>query len=130
MHVGMGARLGILRETFNAPGIDLTVSRNGLPTANVTALTDRGDTLRVTGARVRVDSWRLVAGKSFFAVALAAGAGQDRYRSNASVAAPPTMAPSKADNSGIQTSFASIAPLPWAGEPIRSATSSMPVTKS
>lgn len=87
IHVGMGARLGILRESFNAPGIDLTVSRNGLPTANVTALTDRGDTLRVTGARVRVDSWRLVAGKSFLAVALAAGAGQDRYRSNASVAA-------------------------------------------
>lgn len=85
--VDVGARLGILRETFNAPGIDLTVSSNGLPRADVTALTDRGDTLRVTGAKVRVDSWRLVAGKSYFAMALAVGAGQDRYRSSASVAA-------------------------------------------
>ncbi|MHB1225032.1 MAG: hypothetical protein ACYC2G_13480 [Gemmatimonadaceae bacterium] len=87
MRVGMGARLGILRESFEFPGVDLTLFRSGIPTANVTAWTDRGDTLRVIDARVRVDSWRLVAGKSFLAVALAAGAGQDRHQSSASVAA-------------------------------------------
>lgn len=87
VHLGLGARLGVLRETIYWPGIDVTLSRTELPSADITAITDRGDTLSVAGARVRTDSWRLVAGKSFFSLAVAAGAGQDRYRSGASVSA-------------------------------------------
>lgn len=83
--LGLGARLGLLRETVQLPAVDLTVTRNQLPTASITSLTDRGDTLSVTGARVRSDSWRFIAGKSYRPLAVAAGFGQDRLRSSAAV---------------------------------------------
>lgn len=85
--LGLGARLGLIRETIHLPGVDLTVSRNKLPKAELRSLTEQGDTLTVLDAHLRADSWRLVAGKSYFSAVVAAGVGQDRYRSSATVAA-------------------------------------------
>lgn len=84
--LGYGARLGILEETFTAPGVSVSYMRRELPTMDVIARPD-DDTLSVNGARVRVDSWRVVAGKRFMALGLVAGIGQDRYDSEASVTA-------------------------------------------
>ena len=83
--LGLGARLGLLRETVSLPSVDLTMSRNQLPTMSISGITDRGDTLSLTNARVRSNSWRLIAGKSYRPMAVAAGFGQDRYQSGASV---------------------------------------------
>ncbi len=83
--LGLGARLGLLRETVSLPSLDLTMSRNQLPTLSISSVTDRGDTLSLTNARVRSNSWRLIAGKSYRPMAVAAGFGQDRYRSGAAV---------------------------------------------
>src|SRR5690606_5315873 len=84
--LGYGARLGILEETYAAPGVSVSYMRRELPTMDIVARPG-DDTLAVSGARVRVDSWRLVAGKRLMALAFAAGVGQDRYDSEASVSA-------------------------------------------
>jgi len=84
---GFGARLELLRETSFAPAIAVTALRRSLPAASIVARTGGGDTLEVKDARVRVDSWRLTAGKSFQLLALGAGIGQDRHDASASVGA-------------------------------------------
>lgn len=84
--LGYGARLGIVEETFTVPGVAVSYMRRELPTVDLVARPD-DDTLSVTGAKVRVDSWRLTAGKRFMALGLAAGIGQDRYDTQASVTA-------------------------------------------
>lgn len=84
--LGYGARLGILEETFSMPGVSVSYMRRELPTVDIRAQSD-DDELAVTGARVRVDSWRLVAGKRLLAFGLAGGIGQDRYDSEAAVSA-------------------------------------------
>ena len=84
--VGFGARLGILSETATIPGVSVTYLRRGLPTVDVTALVD-DDSLVVSGAELTVDSWRLMASKSFFALGLAAGIGQDMSDAEAAVSA-------------------------------------------
>jgi hypothetical protein len=87
LRLGVGARLGLLRETFLVPGVSVSVLRRSLPTTSVRAATDRGDVFGVRGARVRADSWRLTASKNLILVAVAAGVGQDRYNSAADLEA-------------------------------------------
>ena len=84
---GGGLRVGVLQETAMVPGVSLTWVRRELPSADVVARTDAGDTLAVNGTRVRADSWRLVAGKSFAVLALTGGVGQDRMDARADVSA-------------------------------------------
>lgn len=86
LKVNYGARLGIVEETLTLPGVSVSYMRRELPTVDVAAIAD-DDSLSVTGARVRVDSWRAVVGKKFFVAGLAAGIGQDRYDSEAAVSA-------------------------------------------
>jgi hypothetical protein len=83
---GFGARVGILQETMAVPGVSVTYLRRGLPTLDMTSVSE-GDSLMVRGAKLNVDSWRLVASKSFFAFGLAAGIGQDRSDAEATVTA-------------------------------------------
>lgn len=87
VRVSLGARLGLLRETLHMPALDFTVMRRQLPGLEVRSLTAAGDSLTLGGMRVRSDSWRLVAGKSFLSMAVAGGVGQDRYASTADAAA-------------------------------------------
>lgn len=84
---GIGARVELLRESSIIPAVSLTAMRRTLPAADIIARTGGRDSLEVRDARVSVDSWRLVAGKSFLALALAAGVGQDRQDARASVSA-------------------------------------------
>ena len=77
--LGLGARVGLLRETALVPGVSVSVLRRSLPTTSVTATTDHGDTFGIREARVRADSWRLTASKNLVIVALAVGIGEDRY---------------------------------------------------
>ena len=84
--LGYGARLGLVEETFAVPGVSVSYMRRELPTVDVVALT-ADDELSVTGARVRVDSWRAVVGKRLLVAGIAAGIGQDRYDSQAAVSA-------------------------------------------
>ncbi|HEU4631832.1 MAG TPA: hypothetical protein VFS08_18930 [Gemmatimonadaceae bacterium] len=83
---GYGARVGLLQETAMAPGVSVTYLRRSLPEVAVDAFVD-DDSLLVGDAKLTTDSWRLVAGKNFFAFGLSAGIGQDRYDSHADVAA-------------------------------------------
>lgn len=109
--LGIGARLGILQESLLVPGVSATFVRRQLPEIQVIAPSG-GDTLRVDNANVRADSWRLVVSKTLFIVALAAGAGQDRYHSTATVSA--YVAPRVLDPSGPVVSPASSAgPVPF-----------------
>jgi hypothetical protein len=83
---GFGARVGLLEEGAVAPGISATYLRRSLPEVAVDAVVD-DDSLGVSGAKIKVDSWRLVAGKSFMVFGISAGIGQDRYDSRAAVSA-------------------------------------------
>lgn len=84
---GLGARLGLLRETAFVPGVSLSVLRRSLPTTSITATTDAGDRFGIRDARVRSDSWRLTVSKNLVVIAIAAGVGEDRYRASADVEA-------------------------------------------
>lgn len=84
--LGYGARLGLVEETFAMPGVSVSYMRRELPSVDVVALSG-DDSLSVTGARVRVDSWRAVVGKRLLVAGIAAGIGQDRYDSQAAVSA-------------------------------------------
>jgi hypothetical protein len=83
---GFGARVGLLQESAAVPGVAVTYLRRGLPTVDVIAQVD-DDTLAVRDAKMSVDSWRVVASKSFLAFGLAAGIGQDRSDAEATVSA-------------------------------------------
>ena len=83
---GFGARVGILQESRTVPGVSLSFLRRALPNTDVTARTG-DDTLQVLAARVRTDSWRLVASRHLAAIGVAAGVGQDRIDSRAAVSA-------------------------------------------
>lgn len=84
VRLGVGARLGLVAETALVPGVSVSVLRRGTPTASITA-NSGDDSVGVSDTRVRADSWRLTASKRLLVVSLAAGVGQDRYRSEARV---------------------------------------------
>lgn len=77
-----GVRLGVLRESFTAPGvsIDLMYRRLGDVAYGSPDLTDRDAFLSMTDSDVR--SARLVVGKRILGFGATAGAGYDRYRSS------------------------------------------------
>jgi len=80
---GFGARIGILQETFATPGVSFTYFRRDLPKATVTATANQTDDVSVQDYQMKTSAWRLVAGKSFTIVGVAAGIGQDKYDGNA-----------------------------------------------
>ena len=81
--LGLGARIGILTESFTLPGISLSVMRNFHGTVSFANAT-LGDP-----AQVDLDpgttSYRLTVGKDLLAVGLVAGVGWDSYSANASI---------------------------------------------
>jgi len=80
---GGGVRVGIVQESIVFPGISVTYLRRGLPTVDLLAHNNNGDTLHVNDIDVTTDSYRLVASKSLLMFGLAAGVGQDRYNTSA-----------------------------------------------
>lgn len=77
LKLGVGGRLGLLRETFLTPGVSFTWLQRDLPTVNVTGRVG-SDLLDVRDVRVTTTAWRLVGGKSFTLLTIAVGGGQDR----------------------------------------------------
>ena len=82
---GVGARIGILRESFTLPGVTLSLARRWMGTTSLSS-TD-GDEAEVG---VTASSVRLTVGKEFLAFGLLGGAGWDRYSGGASVEVRPS----------------------------------------
>ena len=86
LQLGYGARIGALQESLIVPGVSFTILRRDLPTLSITG-TSTGTTLTVTDATVKTTAWRVVASKNLILLGIAAGLGQDRYKSDATARA-------------------------------------------
>lgn len=83
--VGLGARVGILRESFTVPGISVSLARRWHQAVRVG---DAGDgNPGEVETDLEVTSLRAVLGKNWFALGLMAGAGWDRYAGEAAISA-------------------------------------------
>jgi hypothetical protein len=80
---GGGVRVGLIQESILFPGVSVTYLHRGLPTVDLRAHDEAGDTLHLSDVNISTDSYRLVASKSLLLLGLAAGVGQDRYSSGA-----------------------------------------------
>ena len=83
--VGLGARVGILRESFTVPGISVSLVRGWHRSIRAGDAGD-GDQGEVE-TDLEVTSLRAVLGKNWFVLGLMAGVGWDRYRGDATVSA-------------------------------------------
>lgn len=83
--VGLGARVGVLRESFTVPGISVSLARRWHQAIRV-GDAGAGDPGEVE-TDLQVTSLRAVLGKNWFALGLMAGAGMDRYHGEAVVSA-------------------------------------------
>lgn len=84
---GGGVRVGIIQENLTWPGVSISYIRRGLPSVSVEALTDDGDSLRVSDISLDVDALRLMVGKRLGILGVMAGVGTDRYKSGATISA-------------------------------------------
>jgi len=73
---GVGARLGVLRESFSLPGASLSLTRRWMGTATLGEM-DQGDAAEASFDET-VTSLRGVVGKDLFGLGFFAGAGLDR----------------------------------------------------
>ena len=81
---GLGARVGVLRESFSVPGISVSLGRRW---HRAIKAGDAGDgNPGEVETDVEVTSLRAVLGKNWFALGLMAGVGWDRYAGEATVA--------------------------------------------
>ena len=90
--LGYGARVGLVQEGRLVPGVAATYLRRDLPRVDVLGVVAAtgaraDDTLGVRALAVETQAWRVVAGKRFAILGVAAGAGQDRYASGARLGA-------------------------------------------
>lgn len=76
--IGYGARLGILEETFLAPGVSVSYMRRPTPEVSLIA-NAANDTLAVRGLKVNTSSIRLTASKTIpiIGIGISAGIGRD-----------------------------------------------------
>jgi hypothetical protein len=81
---GLGAKVGLLRETATLPGVSLTYLIRETPRVDITAKSG-DDRLNLDDLSVKAKSWRAVAGKKLLFLGIGAGVGQDAYASNASI---------------------------------------------
>ena len=92
LKIGYGVRLGLLQESLTLPGVGFTWMRRDLPEVDIITstpsgfgLTGQNDTLALNGLALETTSWRITAAKNFLVFGLAAGIGQDSYKSRAEV---------------------------------------------
>jgi len=80
---GYGVRISALQESIVSPGISFTYLKRDLPVLSLTGASSNS-TLHIDDLTEKTTAWRLVASKSFILFGLAAGYGQDSYKSSAS----------------------------------------------
>jgi hypothetical protein len=82
LKIGYGARVGLLSESIIVPGVSLSFMHRDLPTVDVAANSGAGDSLFVTGLRMKTTSWRIEASKSLVVIGIFGGVGKDHYESS------------------------------------------------
>lgn len=105
LQIGYGARVGILSESILVPGVSVSYMKRDLPRVTVNANTGNGDSLIVTGLKMKTSSWRLEASKSLIFFGVAAGLGQDKFDSSLESVHVSANTPlgQKKGNLGVQT---------------------------
>ena len=83
--LGFGGRLGIIQESLLLPGVGVSYMVRDLPTAELSGEDNSGNFVSITAYRVRTKQWRLTASKKILFLGVAAGLGQDKYDSRASL---------------------------------------------
>ena len=95
--LGLGAKVGLLRESATRPGISVSYLVRETPRVDITAKSG-DDRLFLNDVSVKAKSWRAVAAKKFLFLGLGAGFGQDAYDSNADITV--SVAPRQATQGG------------------------------
>jgi hypothetical protein len=83
--LGFGGRLGIIQESLLLPGIGVSYMVRDLPTAELSGQDNSGNSVSIGDYRIRTQQWRLTASKQVLFVGVAAGIGQDKYDTKASL---------------------------------------------
>ena len=83
--IGFGGRLGIIQESLLLPGVGVSYMIRDLPTAMLSGEDNSGNTVSINDYTIRTKQWRLTASKKLLFLGLAAGIGQDKYDTKASV---------------------------------------------
>ena len=84
--LGLGARVGLLRESFTVPGISVSATRRWHGSIRAGSV-DAG-TAAQADTELTVSSVRAVVGKNWFVVGLMGGAGWDRYAGDTRLSVP------------------------------------------
>ena len=84
--VGLGARVGLLRESFTVPGISVSATRRWHGTLRAGSV-DAG-TVAQADPELTVSSLRAVAGKNWFVVGVMGGVGWERYAGDTRLSVP------------------------------------------
>jgi hypothetical protein len=83
--IGFGGRLGIIQESLLLPGVGVSYMVRDLPTAVLSGEDNSGNTVSISDYKIRTKQWRLTASKKLLFLGLAAGVGQDKYDTRASL---------------------------------------------
>jgi hypothetical protein len=83
--LGFGGRLGIIQETLLLPGVGVSYIVRDLPTAELSGEDNSGNSVSISDYRIHTKQWRLTASKKVLFLGLAAGIGQDKYDTRASL---------------------------------------------
>ncbi len=83
--IGFGGRLGIIQESLLLPGVGVSYMVRDLPTAVLSGEDNSGNTVSISDYKIRTKQWRLTASKKLLFLGLAAGVGQDKYDTKASL---------------------------------------------
>lgn len=82
--LGLGARIGVFRESFTLPGVSVSVMRRWARSVGLGSIQDGG--AGEVDAHGTVTSFRATVGKNLFALGLMVGAGWDRVSGDVDVA--------------------------------------------
>lgn len=83
LKVGYGVRVGLLGESISLPGVSFTWLKRDLPRTNILTRPADSDEISLMNFDNNTTAWRVVAGKTFGPVGIAAGYGKDQYKSEA-----------------------------------------------
>ncbi len=84
--LGVGARLGLIRESFTLPGISVAASRSWHDDTQAGSTADGHSGQATTG--LMVTSLRATAGKNWFVIGVMGGVGWDRYEGDVRLSVP------------------------------------------
>lgn len=83
---GVGARVGLLRESFTLPGVSVSASRSWHSDIQAGSTADSNPGEATTG--LTVSSLRATAGKNWFVIGIMGGVGWDRYEGDVRLSVP------------------------------------------